>query len=73
MPRSFAYEVCTGPHPLLLSSVALQGSALVHLKEGRTRELLAAKELKRPVVGMGANELEVLPGGSPSQSPPGGL
>lgn len=45
----------TRPHPLLFHSVPLHSLALVHLKGGRTRELLVAKELMRPVVGTGGN------------------
>lgn len=41
--------------PWLLYSVPLHSSALVHLKEGGSWELLVAKELMRPVVGMGEN------------------
>lgn len=54
MPRLFAYEVKEQGLILCCFPLPLHSSALVHLKEGRTRELLAAKELMRPVVGIGA-------------------
>lgn len=42
-------------HTWLFHSVSQHSLVLLNLKEGRARELLVAKELMRPVVGMGGN------------------